>query len=307
MLAAAIGVAMFSLSAPTTKLVLGDSSTLFTAAGRGAIAGVVAGVLLLAGRAPAPNRDLWPRLTVVALGVVIGFPLLTAWGLQSVPSAHGAIVIALLPLATVGLGSLLTGERPSASYWTCSAVGVGAVTAFVAVNGHGTVQFGDLLLGLAVLAAACGYAYGAVLSSRMPGWQVICWALVALLPVTLPLTAIGLGGAGAPDRASSWLAFVYTAVGSQLVGFFFWYRGLARAGIARAGQVQLVQPMLSLVWAWPLVGEPLTAPAVATALVVFAAVAVGRRTAVRRTVGAPPAPAGALVAVELGATIDGAR
>lgn len=273
------GVVMFSFTGPMTKLVVHGSSVLFAAAGRAVLAGIVAAVILLVRRVPAPTGAA-RRQILIAAPFVFGFPLLFSWAFLTVPSTHGAVVIALLPLATAGGAAILGGERPSPAYWACSAAGLGAVVVFVASEGGTSIALGDVLLVFAVLAAATGYTYGGLASASLPGWQVISWIVVWSLPVMVPLTAVGLLGAGGPDTGGQWWAFVYTGVGSNLIGFFAWYRGLAAAGIARASQVQLLQPMLSLLWAWPLVGEPVTGVAIGAAVVVVAAVAVGRRTAV---------------------------
>lgn len=276
------GVVMFSFTGPMTKIVVRGSSVLFAAAGRAVLAGIIAGALLFAYRVTAP-RGRARRHILVAAPFVFAFPLLLAWAFQTVPSTHGAVVIALLPLATGGAAAIVAGERPSTGYWACSAVGLAAVAGFVASEGGARVEVGDLLLVLAVVAAAIGYTYGGLASATVPGWQVISWIVVWSLPVMVPLTLIGLAGSGMPDTTGQWWAFVYSGVASNLIGFFAWYRGLATAGIARASQVQLLQPMMSLLWAWPLVGEPVTAVAIGASVVVVAAVALGRRTAISRT------------------------
>jgi drug/metabolite transporter (DMT)-like permease len=213
--------------------------------------------------------------------VVVGFPLLTSYALQSTGSMHGSVVNGLLPLATAGLAVVRAGERPSARYWMCSAVGFGAVLTFVIVEGGGRVHRADALLVLAVLAAAVGYTEGALLAREMGGWQVITWALAIASPVAIVVTVVGVQHTEVDATPGQWAAFGYTAVFSMLLGFFVWYAGMARAGIARAGQLQLAQPAMSLLWGWPLLGEELSVMAAATVVVVLAAVAVGRTASVR--------------------------
>jgi drug/metabolite transporter (DMT)-like permease len=277
-----LGVLAFSFTLPMTKIAVRSLEPVFAAIGRAGLAGILALIALAIVRPPRPSRAQLGGLAVVLIGVVVGFPLLTAYALRHVPSNHGAIVIGLLPLATAGVAVVRAGERPSMAYWLCSLTGVVAVSAYALATGGGSFHLADLLLILAVLAAAVGYAEGALLARAMPGWQVICWALVLALPVTMPIAALTSSGLESASTGEL-LAFAYTAMFSMLVGFFLWYAGLARVGIARGGQLQLAQPALSLVWAWPLLGESLTAGAVATAGVVLASVALGRRTAVRAT------------------------
>lgn len=285
---AAVGVLIFSFSVPMTKVAVRGIDPLLAAAGRAAVAGVLAAAVLVAARSERPRRSELLPFAAVAGGVVFGFPVLTAYALRHVPSSHGAVVTGLLPLATAGCAVLRARERPTLAYWLCSIVGLGAVVAFVAGRDGWIVRPAHLLLLLAILAAAVGYAEGALLARTRRAGEVICWALVLSLPVTVGLSAWS-AVAHPPSHATSgqWLAFAYTAVGSMLLGFFAWYAGLARAGIARAGQLQLAQPALGLLWSWPLAGERPTVAALVTVAIVLASVAAGRRTTVRRTVHPP--------------------
>lgn len=279
---AALGVLTFSFSSPMTKIAVGGLPPLFVGLGRAVVAAVIAAVVLLVRRCPRPSARQLPRLAVVVLGVVVGFPVLSSFALRHVPNAHGSIVTGLLPLATAGFAVARAGERPSVRYWLCSAAGLTAVVVYALSLGGGTLHTGDLLLLAAVVAAGLGYTEGALLAREMGGWQVICWALVLAAPATATVALWSAAGAGGVHAtAGQWAAFGYVSVFSMLLGFFAWYGGLARAGIARAGQLQLAQPALAVVWGWPLLGERPTLGALATATVVIGAVAVGRRAAVR--------------------------
>ena len=221
------------------------------------------------------------HLVFVVGGVVVGFPLLAAYALRHTDSSHGSVVNGLLPLATAGFAVVRAGERPTLRYWLCSLVGLGAVIGFVSITGDRSLHVADVLLIGAVLAAAVGYTEGALLARTMGGWRVICWALVIGAPVTWMVTIFAASRTGLQATATQWAAFAYTAVFSMFLGFFAWYAGLAKAGIARAGQLQLAQPALSIVWGWPLLGERLTVAAVITVAVVLVAVAAGRKAVVR--------------------------
>ena len=284
---AGIGVLVFSFSLPMTKIAVRGLDPTVAAVGRAAVASIFAVVALVIVKPPRPTRAQLGRLTLVVGGVMFGFPLLTAYALKHTASLHGSVVNGLLPLATAGLAVSRAGERPSSSYWACSAVGFAAVVAYVVHEGGGTLHAADTLLILAVLAAAIGYTEGALLARQLGGWQVICWALVLGAPLTWPITIIAASRTGLHATGPQWAAFGYTAVFSMFLGFFAWYAGMARAGIAKASQVQLAQPALSMVWGWPLLGEHLSMAALMTIVVVLGAVVVGR-TAVVRT--AQPIP-----------------
>ena len=278
---AGLGVLAFSFSLPFTKIAVRGLDPVVAAVGRAAVASIFALIVLLIAKPPRPTRAQVRRLIPVIGGVIFGFPILIAYALRHTASLHGAVVNGLLPLATAGLAVLRAGERPSPTYWTCSAIGFAAVAAYVVHEGGGSLHAADGLLILAVLAAAVGYAEGALLARELGGWQVICWALVLGAPLTWIVTIATTAHTGLHATFSEWAAFGYTAIFSMFLGFFAWYAGLARAGIAKAGQIQLAQPALSMVWGWPLLGEHLSGAALVTIVVVLGSVAVGRTAVVR--------------------------
>ena len=277
---AAVGVLSFSFTLPMTKVAVRGLDPLVAAIGRAAVASVLAAVVVLVTRTRRPSVSEVRQLVWVMAGVVVGFPLLTAYALRHTASLHGAVVVGLLPLVTAGLAVVRAGERPSMRYWACSVVGLAAVIVFVVSEGGGRLHVADLLLVLAVLAAGVGYTEGALLARRMGGWQVICWALILGAPATWVVTIAAAADTGLHASIGQWTAFGYTAVVSMFLGFFAWYTGMARAGIARASQLQLAQPALSMVWGWPLVGESLSTAAIVTVGVVLLTVAAGRRAVV---------------------------
>ena len=278
---AGIGVLVFSFSLPLTKIAVRGLDPTVAAVGRAAVASIFAMIVLVIAKPPRPDRAQLRHLVLVVGGVVFGFPILIAYALRHTPSLHGSVVNGLLPLATAGLAVVRAGERPSGAYWACSAVGFAAVVAYVVHEGGGTLHAADALLILAVLAAAVGYAEGALLSRQLGGWQVICWALVLGAPLTWTVTIITASRSGLHATGGQWAAFGYTALFSMFLGFFAWYAGMARAGIAKASQVQLAQPALSMAWGWPLLGEHLSLAAVGTIVVVLSAVVIGRTAVVR--------------------------
>jgi drug/metabolite transporter (DMT)-like permease len=274
-----IGVLIFSGSLPATRVGLADFSPLFLTSARAVIAAGLGAVLLIALRERRPLRsDLLP-LVVVALGVVVGFPLLTALALQSITSAHSIVFIGLLPLCTALFGVLRAGERPSVVFWMFSVTGAALVAGFALSATAEMAVAGAGLMIAAVLACGLGYAEGARLSRRLGGWQVISWALVLSLPVMLPLALWTLPEDLGVVSTSGWLALAYVSLFSMMIGFIFWYRGLALGGIASVGQLQLLQPFLGFVLAAGLLHEKVSLPMLATALLVVLCVAGSRRFA----------------------------
>ncbi len=281
MLLGLFAVALFSLTLPFTRMAVGELDPLFLALGRALGAAILAAAWLAWKRAPLPPRAALLPLGLVAAGCIVGYPLLTSIALRTLPAAHGAVLIGVLPLATTLYAALRGFEQPSRGFWIMALLGSSLVAAFALAQGGGSLHAADLLVLAAVLLAAMGYAEGGRLSRTLGGPQTICWALLLSAPVLLPvLLWQGLPGAGV--GASAWFAFGYVTVMSTVVGFFLWYRALALGGVARVGQVQLLQPFLSLLGAALLLGETLTLGNCLFALAVAAVVFAGRRMAVHR-------------------------
>ncbi|MFJ4684247.1 DMT family transporter [Streptomyces sp. NPDC088789] len=276
-LAAVLGVVAFSLTFPATAWGLEGFGPWSLVAVRSVLAAVVAGGCLLALRIPPPDRAHWPGLAVVAGGVVIGFPLLTTLALETSTTAHAAVVVGLLPLTTALLSALRTGHRPSRTFWAAAVAGAAAVLAFTVLRSGGALTTADLLLFGALLVCAAGYTEGGRLARVMPGWQVIGWALVLCLPLGVPAAALALAHEPVRLTAHSVTGLVWVAAGSQFLGLVLWYRGMAAIGVPRASQLQLAQPLLTLVWSVLLLGERLTPAAPLTAVAVLVCIAVTQR------------------------------
>lgn len=300
MLLGFVGVAIFSQTLPFTRMAVAELDPSFVALARAVIAAMLALALLAARGALAPARRprgrQWLRLAVTALGVVVGFPMFSSLAMREVPAAHGAIVIGLLPLATAVFAAWFGNERPSLGFWLSALAGSALVVGFALWQGAGGLQHADWFLFLAVVLGALGYAEGGKLSRELGGLETISWALVLSLPVLVPVVAwLALAHAGQIAAASprAWIGMAYVSVFSMFVGFLFWYAGLAKGGVARVGQIQLLQPFLTLAGGAVILAEPLDAATVAFAVAVIAVVALGRRAAVRNTAPAPaPVPAG---------------
>ncbi|MEB3339101.1 MAG: DMT family transporter [Leptolyngbyaceae bacterium] len=278
-----LGVLVFSLSLPATRLAVADLDSTFVGLGRAVVASILAALLLKVTRQPLPHRRHWLSLFIVAAGVIVGVPLLSAWAMRSSPASHGAIVLGILPLATALIGALRTGDRPSLSFWLYSSIGSAIVVIFAVITGGGSIQIDDLLLLGAVAAAALGYAEGGHLSRDLGGWQVICWALVLSAPILVLPTAFSAAQHGVQASWQAWLGFAYLSVFSMFLGFFAWYHGLAIGGVARVSQMQLLQPFLTIFASTVFLHEQVTPLTITTALGVVAMVALGKKAPIVRS------------------------
>ena len=274
-----LGVTSFSLTLPATRVAVADLDPMFVGLGRAIVAAALAAIVLVATRTPWPGWRLLPRFALVAGGVVVGFPFFSALAMRHVPASHGAVVIGLLPLATALAGAWLAHERPTRRFWWSAAFGSAVVVGFAFWRGGGRPQLADGLLALAAISAAIGYAEGGRLARTLGGWQVISWALVLAAPFVLIPVVFTSDARLATASVAAWAGFAYVSVVSMFLGFFAWYRGLALGGIAAVGQVQLLQPFLTIFASALLIDEAVEPATFVAAALVIAAIAVGRRPA----------------------------
>ncbi len=243
-----IGVCVFALTLPMTKIALSSFSPLFITVGRVVISGIACAAILKATRQPLPPKSLWPKILLTALGIAVGFPLFISLALKHTPSSHAAIVLAILPLITAVIGSWMNGERHSLLFWAIACTGCATVLAYVVWRNGIALTPADFWTLAAAFSAAIGYGTGAFLSRTLGGLNTICWALSALLPVSLPLSVFVVLHEPSFMNASrtSAAAFLYLAIMSQFLGFVPWYTGLKMGGVARVSQVQLLQTFITL-------------------------------------------------------------
>jgi drug/metabolite transporter (DMT)-like permease len=264
-----LGILIFSLTLPATQIAVAGFDPVFVGLGRAIVAAGLSLILLLVTRQTIPPVRFLPNLAIVAGGVVIGFPLLSAIAMRDAPAAHGAVITGILPLATALCGVWRAGERPSLQFWLFASLGSALVVCFALLSGGGSMRWADLAMLGAVGAAALG-TFGS--------WQVICWALLLSAPLLLPIVWQHAPANFFAVAPQSILGFLYVSVFSMFLGFFAWYRGLALGGIARIGQLQLVQPFFTIFGSVVLLGEHLTIDTIGFAAAVIFCVFLGKRT-----------------------------
>jgi drug/metabolite transporter (DMT)-like permease len=280
MLIGFLGVAIFSLTLPFTRIAVQEMTPFYVSFGRGIIAGVCGALLLLLTKSPLPTRSQFKKLLITALGVVYGFPIFTSLAMKTLPSAHSGIVLGILPLAMSAMGAIRFRERPSFAYWVTAVCGTLLVLVYSMVDGGG-LALGDIWLLLAIVTAAIGYSEGGKLAEEMGAIKVISWAMAMTLPINIPATYLFANTALTDLSTNVFISFLYIGLFSAFIGFFFWYRGIALGGVARVGQVQLLQPFLTLIGAYLLLGEPITLLNMVFAIAVLVVVLIGRKTKIR--------------------------
>lgn len=274
-----LGVILFSGSLPATRVAVGGFSALFLTSARAMIAALIGAAVLGLLRQARPDLKDIASLAIVSVGVVVGFPLLTALALQHITSAHSIVFIGLLPLSTAIFAVLRGSERPQPLFWLFAILGSATVVAFALSNDGSASATGDLLMLAAIALCGLGYAEGAALSRRLGGWQVISWALLLALPLMLPLMIWTWPSTWSDVSAPAWIGLAYVSIFSMFLGFIFWYRGLAIGGIARVGQLQQLQPFFGLSLAGFLLHEPVAWSMIAATAFVVVCVFFARRYA----------------------------
>lgn len=280
-----LGVTIFAMTVPMTRLATGTTalpqlSPWFVTFGRALLAAVLSALFLLLTRSPWPRHAQLRPLLLASLGNCVGFPLMLGLALRHVTASHAAVIMALLPLATAAMAAWLMHQRAHWGFWACAALGALLVLVFAVYRaqqlGQGwTPEWADLLLLGAVLSASLGYVAGARITPELGAERVICWVCIMALPVSLPGALLTQPTHGI--AWSSWAAFAYVGMFSMWAGFFAWYRGLVMGGAMRVSQTQLLQPFLTILFAIPVLGEPLDPVALGFAAAVIATVFVSRK------------------------------
>jgi drug/metabolite transporter (DMT)-like permease len=276
-----LGVLIFSLTLPATRIAVSGFDPVFVGLGRAIVAALLSAMLLVLTRQPIPSSKYLTSFCIVVVGVVIGFPLLSAIAMRDAPASYGAVITGLLPLSTALCGVWRAGERPSLPFWIFAGLGSILVICFALLSGRGSLRVADLALLGAVAAAGLGYAEGAVLSRTLGAWQVICWALVLSSPVLLPIVWQHIPANFALVPFNAVLSFLYVSIFSMFLGFFAWYQGLSLGGVARVGQLQLLQPFLTILASKLFLGESLTFTTLIFAAGVLLCVVLGKQTQIR--------------------------
>jgi drug/metabolite transporter (DMT)-like permease len=253
----------FSGTLPATRLAVPWFSPSVLTCGRIIIAAALSAFALFIMRdRRMPDRRHVMGIAWTGIGLAIGYPLFVALAVQDVPASHGAVVIGLAPAAT--------------------GIGVVAVALFAIWQGGGRLALADGWLVAAILSVGIGYVEGGRVSRELGGTVTLCWAMILLVPIAsviLIMAIVNRNWSAVPWEA--WAGFWYAGAISMFLGSIAWYEGLAAGGIARIGQLNLLQPILALGWSALLLEEHVPLPFFVTAIVVLVAMTVCIRSRIR--------------------------
>ena len=278
MLIGFVGISIFSLTLPFTQMAVNEMSPFFVAFARASIAGICALILLIFTKSKFPNKIQIRRLIIIVIGVIYGFPIFTSIAMKTLPSSHSGIVLGILPLAMSLFAAIKYKEKPSSSFWMISIFGTFIVISYTFIDNNGSLMIEDLWLLFAILFAAIGYSEGGTLAKEMGSIGVISWALVISLPINLFASYLFYEINYTSISFQAIISLTYVGLFSMFIGFFFWYKGIAIGGISRVGQVQLIQPFLTIVGAYFLTNEKVTFLNILFAFMVLIVIIIGRKT-----------------------------
>lgn len=273
-----VGVICFSLTLPATSVAVEYFGTTIVGLGRAVVASILVALVLVVKKEKLPTARQFKSLIIVSLGAVLGFPLLTSWAMTSLPVSHGAVELALLPLATAGFAMIRGGEFPSIKFWISSIVGALAVMIYAMYLGLGQLHVADLALLVAVIILGLSYAEGGVLARELGSWQVIAWAIIIATPFLIIPVLLNVSAEMLHAPLKAWISFLYLAIVSQFLAYVAWYGGMAMGGISRVSQIQYLQPFLMIIFAALFLNESITLFTIVIAFIVVASVIIGKNT-----------------------------
>ncbi|MER2155874.1 MAG: DMT family transporter [Solibacillus sp.] len=276
MLLGFIGIVCFSFTLPATSIAVPYFGETIVGLGRTVIAAIIVGTVFIMKKQSLPSKSQFKSLLIVAVGAVLAFPLLTTYAMKSLPVSHGAIELALLPLATAGFATWRGGERPSKRYWIASATGAITVIIYAIYLGLGQLHKGDFALIAAVILLGLSYAEGGNLSKELGSWQVIAWAILIGAPFFIIPVGIGLSTSMLVAPIEAWISLFYLGIVSQFLAYVAWYGGMSLGGIARVGQIQYLQPFIMIGFSVLFLGESITWITVVLAVIVVLCVILGK-------------------------------
>jgi len=275
-----LGVLGFGGTLPFTSLALNDFTPSFLTFFRAFLAACLAGITLVALRKPLRHQDDG-LIFIAGFLIAFAFPGMMAIALQTLPASHGGVILGFMPLATALFSRIYTGEKSSPLFWLLSVLGAIIIAAFILYRSDGKDAFqlsaADLWLIAGGLSSSFGYVLFGKLSQTTPGWEIISRSLILMLPITL----IGRFWFYEPrflnPSTEGLISIFYLGSISMFLAFWAWNTALARGGIAKIGQLQLLQIFFTIIIAALLLGETIDTTTILAAIAITAIVAISRK------------------------------
>jgi drug/metabolite transporter (DMT)-like permease len=268
---------LWSGTAIANKIAVGHMDPMTAGILRSLLAGLIAAAAAAVARLPLPeNKGQWALLVVSGITSFAVWPTMLSLGLGRTSASHAALIMAMIPVFTGLIAAAFERRRPQVAWWIGVIVAIAGTAALVSyrgggLDGAGATLAGDLIILSGVAICALGYVAGGRLSPVLGTWSTTFWGLAI---ATTALVPSFLWRAGETDWAAvsapGWAAIAYLTIGSSLLGYALWFWSLGRG-------VQFTQPVLTLAFAVPILGERLTWPLVLSGAVILVGVAITQR------------------------------
>lgn len=231
-----------------------------------------------------PPSDL-PGLALLGLLGHAGYQTLFMAGLARTTAGHSSLILALVPLFVGVLGVAVGLERPSPRMWAGLVIAFVGVFALIAGRGGLPSEGGSVVGDLLTLSASLCWAAYTVLSRpflrRMSALRLTTVTLILGLPVILASAIPGLLRVDwSAVSMRSWASLSFSAVFAVVISYVIWYTSVQAFGSARTAAFSYLIPVVALISAWALLGEPLGALQVLGGSVVLFGVWIARREVV---------------------------
>ena len=288
---AAIGILLFSFTLVAVKLGLQSFTPTVMSFGRVIPVSIVCLLALkLSGKKLLPPKEDLPKVLALTIGVVIAFPAITSFSLEYVTAGEAGVIGALGPILAAALAVVYGHKHPGKSFWFAAAIGTVATIVFALTRGLWSGGTGLLFWYAALLVAVALWSWGQVaggtLAAKHHSLHVLAWAILLGTPVNALIAGFDLLFANPLTEwptASAIAGYLFVSFVSMFAAFYVWYLSVARIGLVRASVLQLVQPILTLIWGIWLLGEQVQLDTWIAALVVMISVAYTQRAGRTRT------------------------
>ncbi|TXR47476.1 DMT family transporter [Phyllobacterium endophyticum] len=221
-------------------------------------------ILLPFALAIGPNISLRAVRDQALFGVMAVFLYLGGFAVaieQKVPTGLVALIADLLPLAIAALSQPVLGERLTPRQWLGTAI---------AVTGVLTVSFDSLSLGTApvwaygltvgsmLIFAIASVLYRRCKTQHMPVHQSLCIHTL-MGSVLFGLCALTQGSLAPPMTRHFVVGMTWLVLIATFLAYAVYYTSLRLYPVAKVSAAIYLSPPVTMLWAWMLFSEPLTA------------------------------------------------
>jgi drug/metabolite transporter (DMT)-like permease len=235
-----------------------------------------------------PPREDLGRVLGLTIGVVMAFPAITAFSLEHISPGEAGVIGALGSIITAALSVLYGHKHPGRMFWIASAAGTVAAIGFAITRSADNPAQVDIvwysLMFVAVLLWCWGQVTGGTLTGKHHSIHILAWAILIGTPINATITGLDLllNPITTWPTAQAWFGFLYVSLISMFLVFFVWYAAMDRIGMVKTSQLQLVQPIVTLIVSMILFAEVVPFSTWLFAALIIAAVAwtqsVGRKS-----------------------------